>query len=1109
MDDLQVRVGDIVARLRRVRTASVALGMLSALVLGLVGLGAAWLVISALDMGLGLGGVFLKAISVFLLVAALALLVHQAIRVLSISHSIRSYAARVGRELKEVGLDLLAALDLAGADNARLGYSTVFIDKVIGDTNRKIRNLDLQVSVKKRRIVLYVIALAIIVLGGSVWLGLDAPTFSYSLTRLGFFWGLSDNNGILVAVEPGDREVLAGEDVEITVGVTGFVQDTPILHVISDDEETAFAMDRQETGGIRGKNRYASTVSRVDRDITYFVTLGDEATGTYRIWVREEPEIKRGSVTLAYPEHTGMGTEVLPQGIWDIAAPYGTVVTMELKANCSPESAWVAMADSAGWQAEIPVEVFGDSLVFETVLRKDITYTVEMVADGGRRAKRHGPYAVTVVGDQPPYVRIESPAREILLETDMVIPLSVVALDDYGISMMRLYYRCPGETSYTDLAFGGRTQARSDHNWDTGFLDVIPGDAITYYVLVADNDALTGPKYARTDDYVARVPTLYDFYEEIENEQGEDLEELRQIAEEAQELKKQFEDIIEDMKRTNEIDWEEQQAVKQNLKAQDEMKDRLEELERSMDETLDRMGENPLVSFEIIEKMEEIRRLFEEVATDEMKQAMEQLRKAMEELSPEEIRSAMENLSMSQEELLQRLERTIEMLKRLQVQQDMEAALNLADRIAEGQDEVNKMLEEGDDLADAGTREEGLIDDAEGLEQMMQDLAQKLNEQRNPVGEQVGEAGEFMEDSKIRESMAGARSSMSEGQRSDALEQGQEAGDNLQQLANMLREARNALTGEDKRAIQEALTKAMHDLMDVSRKQEGVLRQIEAPVDETSTSDLARMEMVYKEALDRIAGDLFDVSRKSLFVSPLLGRSVLSISSSLQAVSQQLSQGTRARTKGDVKASLGSLNQIATGIMDAMDQASSCSSPGGMCDAFNKLNKMCGMQMGINQGTQSLMGEGDQGLSMEARAEMGRLAAEQEAVRKGVQEIADELGGRGEILGRLDDLAEEAARVVEDLQGRNVSGETIRRQEQILTRLLNAQRSMRRRDYSERRKSRPGEAYEVEPPPELSQQEKDEMMRDLLYQRRGYYPPEYEELIRAYFKAISTRRAMR
>ena len=1109
MDNLQVRVGDIVAGLRRVRTASVAIGILSAIVVGLVGLGAAWLAISALDMGLGLGGVFLKAISVFLLVAALALLARQVMKIFSISHSIRSYAARVGRDLKEIGLDLLTALDLASVDNTRLGYSTVFVDKVIGDISAKVRSLDLQVSVRKRRIVLYLIPLAIIVLGGFIWLRADVATFSYSLTRLGFLWGLSDNNGILVAVEPGDREVLAGEDIEIRVGVTGFVQGTPVLHVVSDEEETAFAMDKREKDGARGKTRYSSTVSRVDRDITYFVTLGDETTRAYRISVREEPEIKRGSVRLDYPEHTGMGTEVLPQGVWDMAAPYGTVAAMEFRANCSPESAWIAMGDSAGWQAEIPVEILGDSLALETVLRKDITYTVEMVVGGGQRAKPHGPYSVTVIEDRPPYVRIESPAREILLETDMVVPLSVVALDDYGISLMRLHYRCPGETSYIDLAFGGRTQARSDHNWDTGFLDVIPGDAITYYVLVADNDALTGPKYARTDDYVARVPTLYDFYEDIEDDQGEDLEELREIAEEAQELKEEFEDIIEDMKRTNDIDWEQQQAVKQNLTAQDEIKDRLEELERSMDETLDRMGDNPLVSFEIIEKMEEIRRLFEEVATDEMRQSIEQLREAMDELSPEEIRAAMENLSMSQEELLQRLERTIEMLKRLQLQQEMEAALNLAERITESQDEVNQMLEEGGNLADAGTREEGLIEDTEGLKQMMEELAEKLNEQKNPVGEQVEEAGEFMENSKIRESMDGAKCAMSEGERGDAMEQGERAGENLAQLANMLREARDALTGEDKREIQEALTKAMHDLMDVSRKHEEVLREIEAPVEETSTSDLARMEMVYKEALDRIAEDLFDVSRKSLLVSPVLGRSVLRISAGLQIVSQQLSQGIRARTKGDVKASLGSLNRMATGLMDALDQASSCSSPSGMCDAFNKLNNMCGMQMGINQGTQSLLGEGDQGLSMEARAEMARLAGEQEAVRKGIQEVADELGGRGEILGRLDDLAEEAARVVEDLQGRNVNRETIRRQEQILTRLLNAQRSMRRRDYSERRKSRPGEAYEAEPPPELSQQEKDKMIRDLLYQRRGYYPPEYEELIRAYFKAISTGKAMR
>jgi hypothetical protein len=43
-------------------------------------------------------------------------------------------------------------------------------------------------------------------------------------------------------------------------------------------------------------------------------------------------------------------------------------------------------------------------------------------------------------------------------------------------------------------------------------------------------------------------------------------------------------------------------------------------------------------------------------------------------------------------------------------------------------------------------------------------------------------------------------------------------------------------------------------------------------------------------------------------------------------------------------------------------------------------------------------------------------------------------------------------------------------------------------------------------PPPLSLEERERVVRDLLYKGRGYYPPEYEELIRAYFKAIAAEK---
>jgi hypothetical protein len=1103
----KTQISNITHRLRRVRISTMTVGILSAVLLSLVVLGSSWVLISALDMGLGFDGAALRTVAVFLLVAALGTLAYGLVRVFSISHAVKAYAARVGVELKEVGLDILTVLDLSEADTARLGYSQVLITKVIDDVTAKLKHFDFEVSVKKRAVIVYSVPLACLVLAAFVWMHYDTPSLSYSFARFRFFLGLSDQSGISVSVHPGDDEILAGSDLEIVAEVSGFVRQAPTLHVMSDGEETAFALERRDSVRVRGQARFANTLARVDRDVSYFVTLGDEVTRAYRISVYEKPRIKSGMITLAYPAYMGRKREILPQGIWDINAPYGTEVSMELEANCAPESVWVAMEDSAGVGERLPVTVKGNALSFQRILYKDLSYSINLVTGDGTRATPHGPHTVKVTRDEPPYVRIESPDEEVMLEADMMIPLSVVALDDYGISAMKLVYECLEDTTVVDLPYRGKTQAKSDYDWDVGRLDLFPGDVVTYYVSVVDNDALTGPKYARTDAYVARVPTMHELYQEIEDQQYDELESLEEIAKEARELKDEFSDLIEDMKRKSDLDWEEQQAVRQNLEDQAALKERIEDVASSLDETLDLMGQNSLVDFAVIEKMEEIRQLLSEVATDEMLEMMDKMREAMEQLSPEEMRAAMENLNLTQEELLRRLDRTLELLKQLQAQQRMEAVVNLAKEIAEGQKEVNDELREGGDPEQAAEKEGSLIRDRELLEDMMNSLADLLRQQNNPIASDIDKAGEFMEASGIPEEMSMAMSSMSEGKPSQALNQGESAEKGLSQLAAMLQSAMDQLMNEDKKQIMEAMTDAMHGLMEVSRRHEEVLHQLGLETGEIPAAELARMEMVYKEALDRIAERLFDVSKKSLFVSPTLGQAVLDIGNKLQGVSDLLSQGKKGRARGDVQSALGSMNQLVTGLMDAMDQASSCSSPGGLCDAFQNLENMCGMQMGINQGTQQIFSMGEEGLSMQVRSEMARLAAEQDAVRKGIEELANEFGGRNEILGRLDDLADEARRVINDLRQRNVNRETVERQERILTRLLNAQKSMRRRDYSQRRKSKPGETYEMPSPPQLSLEEREEILRDLLSRKRGYYPPEYEELIRAYFKVISSKKA--
>ena len=139
MPEPDVQVSDLIHRLRRVRVSSITVGIASAVLLSLVILGVSWLAVSVLDMGLGLRSITLKIVTVFLLMLALAVLAHRLVKVFAISHSIRTYAARVGSRLKEVGLDLLTALELSEMDNTKLGYSQVLITRVIDDITGNLR----------------------------------------------------------------------------------------------------------------------------------------------------------------------------------------------------------------------------------------------------------------------------------------------------------------------------------------------------------------------------------------------------------------------------------------------------------------------------------------------------------------------------------------------------------------------------------------------------------------------------------------------------------------------------------------------------------------------------------------------------------------------------------------------------------------------------------------------------------------------------------------------------------------------------------------------------------------------------------------------------------
>jgi hypothetical protein len=145
------------------------------------------------------------------------------------------------------------------------------------------------------------------------------------------------------------------------------------------------------------------------------------------------------------------------------------------------------------------------------------------------------------------------------------------------------------------------------------------------------------------------------------------------------------------------------------------------------------------------------------------------------------------------------------------------------------------------------------------------------------------------------------------------------------------------------------------------------------------------------------------------------------------------------------------------------------------------------------------------GMSMQARSQLARLAAEQRAIKEGLSQVAETFSERTELAGRVDDVVGEMEDIARSIEQRQLDRSIIERQERILSRLLDAQRSVRRRDYTQRRKAESGENVpDRQSPPKPPSEPKRRVTReDMLRALKEGYPPEYESLIKAYFKALS------
>jgi hypothetical protein len=945
----------------------------------------------------------------------------------------------------------------------------------------------------------------------------------------------------------GNFDVLAGDDVVVRLRDHGPLAPEMVLRF--NDTGDLWKTRRLEPRSARAPWEYEFRFENVRDHTLYRFESGKRHTAQFDIQVVQRPIVNRFALKLVPPAYTRRDAAILEEGRGDAITLFGTQIEVEGTTSTPLAEGWIVPEGEATGERTLPhplrLAVDGNGFTGEFTLRSDLRYHFSITDERGNQNNDPVTYQISVIEDRPPYVELREPEGDATIPKTLRVPLLIYGADDFGVSRMTVVYQHEREGQpvsdkplRANLKLHGPTALDPDgkplgrepapeviktFDWDLSQLGLYPGDAVTFHVEVEDNNDFSGHKTARTPTYRLRLPSLSELYAEIQDEDDNRMSELDEVLEQGRELREKYEQMARELKKRPEMDWKKEQEIENALKKQQELAERVSELAEQLRDEIERMEEQQLVNSEIAEKMEEIRELMQNIQDESLREYMKRLQEAMKQISPEEIQRAMEKMELSQEEFLKRLERTKALLEQLAREQKLDALVERAAEILERQEDLTDRTQEleadeqsgeqQDGEPQEGEQQEGEQDSerlaqeqeqlAEEMKKLEEELAQLSEAMQNAERSELNEANEQMQQQQPSEPMEQAAEQLQQQQPQQAQQNQTESERRLRALYEQLMQAQMAMSQNMDQETAAALSKTARQSLDVSFRQEHLSRE-GAPVgDYESTGNLARRQKGLLAATERVVDTLDELAKESLqaptHVSALLGQAM-----------GKMEQGVESYEKGNALAgrihgedAYGHLNRA---VIELNRSARSCSQGGGGQSSRERMGGMAQRQQQLNDATRRLQEalQDPQRLSPQEREAMSRLMGEQRSIQEELADIQRQARERRDLLGRMDELLDEVKEVVEDMESESLGDETSRVQERILSRMLQAQRSLHKRDYNKKRESRSVEEVYSEGGSALEESEHlKKLRRDILRALESGTPEEYQELVRQYFRAIA------
>jgi len=852
------------------------------------------------------------------------------------------------------------------------------------------------------------------------------------------------------------------------------------------------------------KNEFSYTLKNV-REQTGFRFYGAGFySENFELEVIPVPKLVSFEAFIDYPSYTGLQDQTI-KNTGDFEVPEGSKIHWKFNAR-NTNDLFLHLGDSARPSAVSK----GNEWSFMHVAKQSLAYTV-ITANKGAGVRDSVGYSLRVKPDFHPLISVNQKSDSSLF-SDLFFTGDVK--DDYGFSRLVFHTTITsGDKSTsekTEVAINKTAVAdQFYHHFSLSSGSLQPGDVLEYFFEVWDNDGVNGPKASRSNPGTFKIPSA----DELRDKEKEDNEKIKddldKSLKEAKSIQKDLDLFKKNLLEKKEMSWQDKKKMEDLLMRQQKLENNMEQLKKDNEQKNELKNQFNQQDERILEKQERLQELFDQLMSEEMKKLLEDIQKMLEELNKEELQKELDKMEMTNDQLEQELDRAMEQFKQLEWETKMEDVMKDLEKLAEEQQKLAEKTETGKESPEELKKEQDELN--EKFEQVKDDLKQleKLNNELE-FPNQMPKTDEKQQD--IQKDMKESSDKLGQKQPSKASKPQKDAAKKMKEMGDQMAASMAQSGAEQQQEDMDALRALLENIITLSFDQEGLMsefKKLDTKDPKYVTSGKKQRKLM--DDTKMVEDSLLALAKRVIAIEPVVLHEIGLINDNIAKALENIGERITPKVTEHQQYTMTSFNNLALLLDEALQQMqkeSSCNKPGtGNCQkpggmgSKPSVSDMKKQQESLTKQMEKMkeqLGKGNnKGQNKSGQnpisKELAETAAKQAAIRKEIEKMAQELNKDGSGAGNaLKEIAKDMETLEKDLVNKNVVEETLRRQQDIMTRLLKAENAERERDQDEKRKSNEAQDMPKTIPPDYEEYKKrkekeSEFYRSLPPELRPYY----------------------